>query len=207
MRSLSSLLNDLKHAVQGDHVSVRFILEEFHERGFGFFLFLMALPMALPLPVPPGVNVLLASPLLLLTGQQALGRHTIWLPERLRQKKFQSGKVVKLIDKALPFVQKLELLCRPRLGFITQGIFLNLIGVFGFIMALSICVPIPLTNTVPSFGIALMAVGVLMRDGLAVLAGAVIGLAWVFLLVFAFLFFGAEAIDLIKDFIKGMIAG
>jgi hypothetical protein len=38
---------------------------------------------------------------------------------------------------------------------------------------------------VPAFGIALMAVGLLMRDGLAVLAGALIGTLWVCLLVFA----------------------
>jgi hypothetical protein len=50
-------------------------------------------------------------------------------------------------------------------------------------MALMVCVPLPLTNTVPSLGIACMAIGVVMRDGLAVIAGAIIGLVWIFLLL------------------------
>ena len=48
------------------------------------------------------------------------------------------------------------------------------------ILAVSVCVPLPATNTAPSIAIALMALGFLERDGLAVVVGAiqgVIGLA------------------------------
>ena len=85
------------------------------------------------------------------------------------------------------------------LGFLTHGIFSYIIGLSGLAMALCVCVPIPGTNSIPSFGIAVMAVGVLMRDGLAVLAGMVIGLLWICLLVFL----GAEGISMIKDMILG----
>lgn len=60
----------------------------------------------------------------------------------------------------------------------------------------------PLTNTVPSMGIALMSIGILMRDGLSVLAGAFIGIAWIALLASVFIFLGLEGADLVKDFIK-----
>lgn len=212
VRSLSQLLLDLKHRFsqeteQGpaqDNVSIGNLLEAFHERGFGFFLFLFALPMALPLPVPPGINILLASPLLLMTAQQALGRHTIWLPEKMKQKGFGTEKLLRMIDTALPWTQRLEMFVRPRLGFITQGLFSNIIGLLGFVMALSVCVPVPLTNTLPSLGIALMAIGVLVRDGLAVIAGAVIGTAWVIMLVAVTIFFGAEGIEIAKEAIKSL---
>lgn len=216
VRSLSQLLLDLKHRFSqedalrsepntvGDTVSIGNLLEAFHERGFGFFLFLFALPMALPLPVPPGINILLASPLLLMTAQQALGRHTIWLPEKMKQKGFGTEKLLRMIDTALPWTQRLEMFVRPRLGFITQGLFSNIIGLLGFVMALSVCVPVPLTNTLPSLGIALMAIGVLVRDGLAVIAGAVIGTAWVIMLVAVTIFFGAEGIEIAKEAIKSL---
>jgi hypothetical protein len=68
------------------------------------------------------------------------------------------------------------------MAWMTRGIFSNLIGLFGFGFALCICVPIPMTNTVPSLAVLLMAVGILMRDGLAVLAGMVIGSGWIMLL-------------------------
>ena len=89
-------------------------------------------------------------------------------------------------------------------NFITQGVFSNIIGAMGFIMALAVSIPLPLTNTVPAFGIALMSVGVLMRDGLAVIAGALIGLAWVTLLTVFMIYFGTEGIDMIKEFIKSL---
>jgi hypothetical protein len=72
-------------------------------------------------------------------------------------------------------------------------------------MSISVCIPLPLTNTVPSFGIALMSVGVVTRDGLAVIAGAIIGLLWVFALVFIVSFLGTEGIDFVKETIKTYI--
>ena len=183
-RKLSRLLDDLQQLVQGkDHISLDDILLAFHERGFGVFLFFLALPMGLPIPVPPGVNVVLAMPLLFLTIQQAIGRHTPWFPEKLRHKNISSAKIMPMISAAQKCVGKIEILLRPRLGWVTCGVWSHVIGIAGFIMALSICVPLPLTNTVPSFGIAVMAAGVLMRDGMAVLAGMIIGLAWVGLLI------------------------
>ncbi len=190
VRSLSQLLldfcQDLKQKQDANisRVQVDDILDAFHERGFGMILFFFALPMALPIPVPPGINVLLASPLILLTGQQMLGFKEIWMPQSMRRKTISSKHLISVLTKAIPFVRKIEILARPRLGFLTQGISSHLIGLFGLIMALTICIPIPLTNTVPSLGIACMAVGVLMRDGLAVIAGAIVGLAWISLLVF-----------------------
>ncbi len=204
IRSMTDLLGDLQESVTQESISFGEILEAFHERGFGFFLFIFALPMALPLPVPPGINVLLASPLLLLTAQQALGRHTIWMPQAIKKRSLSKDKLDKIIDTSSPWLRRIQSLVFPRLGFITHGIFSNIIGLLGFIMALSVCVPIPLTNTVPSLGIALMAIGVLMRDGLAVLAGAIIGSAWVAMLVAVTVIFGMEGVEIAKSFIKSL---
>jgi len=167
-------------------------------------LFLFALPAALPLP-GLGVNVIIALPLVFLTAQQAIGRHRIWIPEKMKYKSINRKMFEGMIDKSLPFVKKIEFLVRPRLGFITHGLFSNMIGILGLLMALSVCVPLPLTNTVPAFGIALMAVGVIMRDGLAVIAGALIGTAWVIMIFFVIIFFGLEGIDLVKETIKGFL--
>lgn len=206
MRAFSDLIADTIPAIQQqERISIKAILEVFHERGFGMPLFILSLPMALPIPVPPGINVLLALPLLLLTAQQFLARETIWLPHKIQSKQINAAKFSGILTKSLPFVQKLEWLMRPRLGFVTQGMYSRFIGLAGFIMALSICIPIPLSNTVPSFGIAIMALGVLTRDGLAVLAGILLGLAWVAMLSFVLVLLGTEGFDAIKDIIKSWI--
>lgn len=205
IRSISELFEQDFLSIERDKISLSYILEAVHERGFGFILFLIALPMALPVPVPPGVNILLASPLLLLTAQQMMGRHTIWLPQKILSKTMSREKFTKMIKASIPWIKRLEFFIRPRLGFMTQGIFSNLIGLFGLIMALSVCVPLPLTNTVPSLGIALMGIGVVMRDGIAVLGGAIVGLAWVAALCYFAFLFGTEGIDMMKEAIKSFL--
>lgn len=189
----------------GDTVSVNDLLEAFHERGFGFLLFILSVPMALPVPVPPGINVLLASPLILLTAQQALGRHTIWLPGWIKRKKVKRERLNHAIEKALPWCEKVEIFIKPRMEFVTIGVFSRMIGLFGLVMALAICVPLPMTNTVPSLGIALMAIGVIMRDGLAVLGGAFVGVLWVGFLAAVIIFLGTEGIDFVKETIKSVL--
>ena len=158
------------------------IVDFLHERGFGVLLFLFSLPMALPLPVPPGINVILATPLLFLTFQLVYGAKKPWLPEKARQKEFSKESFDKIVAQSTPWLNRLSWFIRPRLGFITQGWISHLVGVFGLIFALCVCIPIPLTNTVPSFAILLMAVGLLMRDGLAIIGGMVIGSVWITIL-------------------------
>jgi len=204
IRALSTLLTDIQAQITGQSITLKELVVAFHERGFGFLLFFFALPAALPLP-GLGINTIIALPLILLTAQQAMGRHTIWMPQKIANKSISQKTVIGFTDKAAPWIKRLEFFIRPRLGFITQGLFSNIIGVMGFIMAFAVAVPLPLTNTVPSLGIALMAIGVLMRDGLAVIIGALIGLLWVGMLLYFTLHFGIEGITITKDFIKSFL--
>ncbi|GJL84439.1 MAG: hypothetical protein DHS20C02_02140 [Micavibrio sp.] len=205
IRSISDVFTDFQAGLSGSDVSIANILDALHERGFGFLLLIFAAPMALPIPVPPGINILLASPLIILTAQQAIGRRTIWMPEAIKKKNLSREKFDSTLNAVIPWMKKLEVVFRPRFSFATQGIFSNIIGLMGLIMALTVCIPLPLTNTVPSLGIALMAIGVIMRDGVAVLGGAIIGTLWVCMLAYAVLFFGAEGIDMVKDTIKSFM--
>lgn len=203
MHSISDIFIQIRDEVIKEQVSIDDLLEAFHERGFGILLLILSVPMALPVPVPPGINILLASPLILLTAQQAVGRHTIWLPEWMRRKTIKGETLRKVISVTLPWCKRIELIVKPRFEFMTQGVFSHLIGIFGLIMALAICVPLPMTNTVPSLGIAMMAIGVIMRDGLAVLGGALVGIIWIIFLAAVIIFLGTEGIDFVKEMIKG----
>ena len=203
-RPISDVLIELKNNLPPEKVCTFDLLEALQERGFGFLLFIFALPAAIPLP-GLGVNVIIALPLLFLTAQQAMGRQTLWIPEKLKYKSISRKQFEAILDKALPIIEKIQILIRPRFGILTRGVFAVLIGICGMIMALSICVPLPLTNTVPAMGIALMALGVIMRDGLAVIAGALLGLIWVGFITFVIIFLGSEGIAMIKDTIKGWL--
>lgn len=196
---LSTVIQDSKALITGDHMTLKQIFDLFQDRGTAFMLFLVALPSALPVPAI-GIFMIIGPPLIFLTFQQMIGRKVIWLPQWLQRKTLKSESFKTVLGKAIPLIQKIEIFSKPRFTALTQGIAPSIIGLMGFIMALSVLMPIPLTNTVPSMGIAGMALGILMRDGLAVIAGAVIGLGWVLMLITLFMFFGEETIDVVKGF-------
>lgn len=182
-RALTILLRDIVTHMDETVLTIGDFMDALHERGFGILIFLFALPMALPIPVPPGINLLFSTPLLFLTFQQIYGAKAPWLPLRMRRKPISKAGLDMLVTRAAPWLDRLSFLIRPRLGWMTQGLFSHLIGVFGFLFTLCVCIPVPLTNTVPSMAIALMAVGVLIRDGLAILGGMILGSVWIALLM------------------------
>lgn len=181
-RHINDILDEIKSSISLKNSEIGLLIDVLHERGFGILIFLFAMPMAIPLPVPPGINLVFSVPLLFLTFQQIYGAKKPWLPEKIRQKSINPDKLNKMIDGATPWTNRLSIFIRPRLGFITHGHISNIVGVFGFLFALCVCIPIPMTNTVPSFAILLMALGVLLRDGLAIIGGMIIGSVWITLL-------------------------
>lgn len=206
VRALSTLIEDYIAQIPKDgFVALDDMIEAFHERGIAFLLLIFAAPMALPLPVPPGINIILATPLLLLTAQQMGGAHKIWLPQKMRRRTLESSKLSAIFRAFIPWLVRIEKLVQPRLPWITLDGASRFFGLLGFIMALCVCIPLPLTNTIPSLGIAVMAIGFIMRDGLAVLVGAVIGMVWISILTGATLIYGPQAFEIIKEAIKSLL--
>jgi hypothetical protein len=64
---------------------------------------------------------------------------------------------------------------RPRFSFVSSRGGEKLIGLFSFVFALSILLPFPLTNLIPAVGVALMALGMLSRDGVPIIIGMIVG--------------------------------
>ena len=193
IRTLSDLLEDLCCNIEKqENFTLRFLVEALHERGFGIIMLIFAAPAALPVP---GFNTIMALPLVFLAVQQTMGRHTIWLPEKLLRKTLSREKIARVIRAIIPWLEKAEILIKPRMEWVTWNGPAHLFGFLATLMALMACLPVPLTHTVPSIGIAIISVGILMRDGLAVIAGTVLGMAWLTLLVGSVALFGPEAFD------------
>lgn len=196
-RSLEQVLLDFEQTLEGDTVTVGKILEAFHERGFGVLLFIFAIPLVL-IPIP-GSNVPFALALVALTAQQVMGAHTPWIPEKLKSTTISCQGMSIGLKKAAFWSQKIEFLLKPRLGWLTQDGPSRIVGGITLILSLFSTIPLPLTNSVPGIGIGLIALGIGMRDGLAILAGAVVGLGWITMLTSVLLFFGPDALHAVKE--------
>ncbi len=171
------------------------------ERTFGFLLVVLSLPSALPIPAP-GYSTPFGILLLILGWQLMLGAPAPWLPPRLLQRSMPRPHAQKMIRSALPWLRRIELISRPRLRPICTsrgGRFL--LGVAVSLMALSMILPIPGTNTIPAMGIFIIGFGLLDDDGLISLAGLVvclIGLAVTTSILAALIWGGSSLLDILK---------
>lgn len=176
------------------------LLESFREAGFSVLLILFAAPIALPLPAL-GIAQVLATPLLFLSAQLALGFRSPWVPEKLGNKTIKRETLVKVSQMMIPYLQKVEHLLKPRIAFLSSRLGDKIIGIVCLICSISIAIPLPFTNTVPGMGIVIMSVGLLERDGIVIFAGMCVAAAGCFVTTLI-LFFGTEVIYRLIDFIK-----
>ncbi len=175
MRKLSEELRDYFFSQEkGETVSLREILEIAGERLFGFLFVILSLPSALPLPAP-GYSTPFGLLIFLLAIQFMAGATIPWLPNRMLSGRMKTDTARKFVELALPWLRRLETVTKPRLIYICTGWGMRvIIGVAIALMAISMMIPIPGTNTAPAMGIFVTAFGLQEDDGFIVLAGLTI---------------------------------
>lgn len=165
---LSVVLFHLANDDTRDRVAIGDLLAALGDRALGALMFVFAAPNIFP--VPPGVSTVLGAPLLFLSLQLMLGLKP-WLPGVVAQRSIARDDLAALVRRVLPWLQKAERLLRPRWRFMVRPPLENLAGLVCLLLAVVLMLPVPLGNTLPALAIALMALGVLERDGLWMLAG------------------------------------
>ena len=168
---LSAELTAFVDALETEETTIGAVLDLIADRGFGLILLILALPAALPLPAPG-----YATPFGIMMGMLAIqmirGRKTPWLPEGVRKRVVTKSKLEWTVKNAGVPLRFVEWVIRPRLsGLARNRAFLALVGFIVLLMSISMSMPIPLTNTAPSFVIFVLAAGILEEDGLVLLGG------------------------------------
>ena len=155
------------------------IVDSLDERAFGILILLFAIPCLVP--GLPGAQ-LIAVPIFLLGLQLAWGRSDVWLPKAALEAKIKRSwieAIAGFVDKRLRWTERLS---KPRLTGLASGWSERFIGIIIAIAAVTIMLPI--TNTIPSMAITLIAVGLLQTDGIFTLAGCTLAVAWICTLAF-----------------------
>lgn len=162
-----------------DKKTVGSMLDIFDEKSFAFiFLVLMIFPAA-PLPTGGLVHVFEVI-VILLASQLIIGRRELWLPSKLKRVELDS--VTR--KKVLPFLEKrvrfFERFAKPRLaGMISKRWFRVQLGLVVTIFALGAFFAPPFTglDTLPSLGVVMIAIGVILDDVIPIVAGYIVGAA------------------------------
>jgi len=191
LKTTPELLLEIEHHKK-KVITVGEIMHIFREGGFGLMFIVFAGIPALPFPAV-GIATILAIPILFFAIQLLIGRDYLWLPSWVMKKEFETKSLNNMIDKLLPYVKKLGFFLKPRLAFMSSKIGHRVVGFFCMICAFSVALPFPLTNTLPSIAIVIMALGLLERDGIAMIAGIISSIAGLVVISLVY-YFGTEFI-------------
>ncbi|HAC65729.1 MAG TPA: hypothetical protein DCF68_19910 [Cyanothece sp. UBA12306] len=172
------------------------------ERIFGFLLVILSLPSALPVPAP-GYSIPFGILMFLLAVQLIAGSKVPWLPEKMMKGSMKLKTVQSFLKKGLPWLKRIEALTRPRMTYICTSLpGRTIIGFAICLMAISMMIPIPGTNTLPAIGIFVTAFGLQEDDGFISLGGLVISLIAAVLstsIIIAVIWGGTSLVDLLKE--------
>jgi len=175
-RRTSQVLRDFLASHEGPRISLGALRDALGDRCFGVLLFIFALPNLVPVNIPL-LSAVLGLPLVLLAAQLSYGRHKPWFPDWLEAQSFPRLGLAAVVGKALPYLERVERLLRPRLTVLLSWTGERLIGIAILVLAVVLTLPIPFANALPACAIAIFALAILEKDGLAVLVGLAIGAA------------------------------
>lgn len=164
---LSVILQTIAQDTSRDRISLRDLLTIGRDRAFGALLFIFAIPNAIP--APPGTSAILGIPLLFLAAQLMVGCAHPWLPKIIADRSMKRTDFAALIARLAPWIARSERLLKPRISFLARTE--RFIGLIALFLALVLFLPIPLGNMLPALAICFFALGILERDGVAVLLG------------------------------------
>ncbi|WP_207478278.1 exopolysaccharide biosynthesis protein [Arenibaculum pallidiluteum] len=166
---VTAILENFRDDLPPARVTLGALVERLGDRAFGAFLLIVSLPNILPVPV--GVATVLEIPLLLIAVQMAMGRRRLWLPAFALRVGLSRDKADRLLQRCIGMLQRTERWVRPRLLPLTGALAERLIGALCVVLGIILVVPVPLLGWFPAFALVALALGLVERDGVMMIAG------------------------------------
>lgn len=167
-KRLSEILQDVAQESTADRITVGDLLRAMEGRAVGALLLVFAFPNILP--TPPGLAGILGLPLIYLSSQLMLGRLP-WLPPFISNRSITRDTFVSLVTRAVPWLARAERMLTQRLWLLASPPAQRFLGAVCLALSLVLVLPIPFGNMLPSIAICILALGLLERDGLWIIAG------------------------------------
>jgi len=185
-KPISVVLADLIAAFDGRNVTLGDLLDRLGHQATAVVLVIFAIPAIIPTPgIPAGM--IFGSALAVFSLQLVAGGREFLLPKRLARTALPQGLLQRMLAWLVPKLAWLESWMRPRMAWLSRDGVLRLHGLFVFVMAVLIALPIPFGNVLPGLAIFLIGIGLAQRDGATVLIGWGFGLGALAFTAFLFL--------------------
>jgi hypothetical protein len=175
---VSQRLRAAAAAMQGETVPVSALVEAQGTAALGAILVLVSVPAILPSTGIPFAS--LFTPVMALIGlSMLLGKDEISLPAKIANMQIGRSLAVAVLEKMATLFSWTERWLKPRMTHLTNGTAYRLLAINVLLMAFIIFLPIPFGNTIPAFALIAMGLGMIERDGFAVIASLAIGVVGV----------------------------
>jgi hypothetical protein len=175
------MLRAFTSSVTSDRVSIAEIVAALGGRGLGVLIALFSLPNTISTPILFS-NVLVAIPVLIFAVQLMLGFDRLMLPSVVARQTISTDMLKTVAPRVAAVLSWFERLLRPRFPAIAGSHMDQALGMLSIVLALASMAPIPFGHNLPALGLVMIGLGMIERDGLAILLGAVAGILGVVLL-------------------------
>jgi hypothetical protein len=146
-------------------------------RAHALVLLLLAAPNLTPGPSMPGFSTIFGVPLCIVAFEMALGRKHLRLPGFLARMQITRRRIAGIVARIEPFLHRMQRVLKPRqLGLVSADAE-RVLGFTCFVLGILLTLPIPIFSLLPATAIVAIALGLLTRDGFAVVAGLALGVA------------------------------
>ncbi|MDQ0316578.1 exopolysaccharide biosynthesis protein [Amorphus orientalis] len=181
---LTDLLDDLTESSGTETVGS--LIKRFGARSFGPVMVLMALFAILPTGAVPGFSAVFGAVVLYLSGQLLFGLSHLALPKRLARAEIPEDKLAGLLKRVRPTARLLDKTLKPRLTGLSEKPWVRLVAAMSAAMAVSMIALafVPFAALPPGGVMLLIGLGLVSRDGIAVLAGLACGAVWLGVLAY-----------------------
>lgn len=169
---------------QGKQVTLGHFVAAMGQRGFGFCLIVFGILAAIS---PPGVGSVMGAPPLLFAAQMVWGFKQPWVPGFLARREFSADAVKRTLERARPWLRRIEVFAKPRVSWLARGLMERLAGVVTVILCCVILLPGPLTNNPPGIAIMLLGFALAERDGILMVLGLIAAVVAFFIGLSAFI--------------------
>ncbi len=170
--SFSVIISEVFSKILQERITLNDLLELMGERGLFLPCLVLAAPFLIPISIP-GSSIPFGLAIILITIGIMFNRPVL-LPKRVMDYTISQDNLKTILNGILRILKPLEKLITPRILILSRGtkmMFINgALMVFSAIL-LMLPLPIPLTDSLPAYGILFLALGDLERDGLLILAG------------------------------------
>lgn len=139
----------------------------------GALLVLLAVPCLLPLP---GAGTLMSVGIAAMVVPMWCGHPHCTLPKRVASLQLPPASAQRVLHVLAWFYAKAGLWTRTRMTRLTEPAHRHWMAAWVAAMSVLIFLPIPFGNVLPALGLLLLGLGLVYRDGLAVLVGVATGL-------------------------------